>query len=52
MHHMVIERQDHERRVGDDASQDAGVHGVEIDGLDMHSVSQARAGFIRGKDGG
>jgi hypothetical protein len=51
MHHVIIERQDHKRRVGDYASQDAGVHSVEINGLGMHSVSQARAGFIRGKNG-
>jgi hypothetical protein len=52
VYHVVVERQNHTRRVGNNAAQDAGVHGVEIDGLGMDSVLQACTDFSSGKDRG
>ena len=46
MHHVIIERQHHERRIRDDAPQHAGVHGVEVVRPVMQPAAQTRHGLI------
>ncbi len=48
MHHMVIERQHHQRGIGRDPAQDARVHGGKIRGFLMHALLQPGNGFFSG----
>ena len=47
VHHVIIEGQDHERRIGDNAVQDAGVHRVEVSCVGMNRLAQTGNGQIR-----
>ena len=41
VHHMIIERQHHERRIVDDAAKDARVHRVKVRGITVRCFAQA-----------
>src|ERR1051326_1625095 len=47
MNHVIVERKDHERGIGDDAAENARIHRVIVGRLRMNGRSQARGGFIR-----
>jgi hypothetical protein len=46
VHHMVVERQNHQRRVCDDSAEDARIHGVEVTRFGVDSRSQTGDGFF------
>src|SRR5687767_11217049 len=47
VHHMIVERQNHQRRVGDDSAEDARVHGIKITRFGVDSRPQTGDGFFR-----
>ena len=49
VHHVIVERQHHERGVGDDAAEDAGVHRVEVACLRVDRLAQAADRIVRAK---
>ena len=49
--HVIVQGQDHERRVGDDAAENARVHGVEIDCFGVNGFLQSCQRLIRSEGG-
>ena len=47
MDHMIVERQNHQRGVGDDAAENAGIHGVKVSRFGMDRLTETSDGLIR-----
>ena len=52
VHHVIVERQHHERGVGDDAVEDARIHRVKIRRFGVNGLAQTRKRFFSGENGG
>ena len=50
MDHMIVERQDHQRWVGDNAAENAGIHGVKVNRLGMDNLTEASDGLVCSED--
>jgi hypothetical protein len=50
MDHMIVEGQHHQRWIGDNPAENAGIHGVKINRLGMDDLTEARDGLIRRED--
>src|SRR5215510_2759284 len=47
MDHMIVEWQNHQRRICDNAAEHAGIHGVKVDRFGMDNLTEASEGLIR-----
>ena len=52
VHHVIVERQHHERGIGDDTAEHAGIHRVKIRCFGVDGLAQARERFFSGENVG
>jgi hypothetical protein len=46
MDHMIVEWQNHQRWVGDNAAENAGIHGVKVNRFGMDNLTEASDGLM------
>jgi hypothetical protein len=50
VHHVIVEGENHERGISDNAAEDAGVHGVEVPSFGVDGSTQTGNRFVQGKN--
>src|SRR4029450_1710730 len=50
MNHMIVERQNHQRWIGDNAAKNARIHGVKVNRFGMDNLTEAGDGLVCSED--